>query len=202
MKRMFVLGVLALPAFLAADSKALAQGCGFPGANCPSGVLGLGLVGQNNSHMGCGGFCFRLFGGIHQHGPLYNYGPYVGYYPFAPYGPWDANLNYVGPYPPQAGCGWLGLCGKGGCGRDGCGSGHSGRGSHEGLFGRRGNDGSDCNDWDSRRYSRSIWNNVNTRVQPLSHWGKGKKSCEGGCASVDNKLNNDVVQTGFPRTER
>jgi hypothetical protein len=43
---------------------------------------------------GCGGFCFQLFQGLHQHGPLFNYGPYYGYYPFKPYGPWDEYLRY------------------------------------------------------------------------------------------------------------
>lgn len=46
------------------------------------------------ANFGCGGYCFKLFPHLHQHGPLYNYGPYYGYYPFAPYGPWDAYLRY------------------------------------------------------------------------------------------------------------
>jgi hypothetical protein len=46
------------------------------------------------ANFGCGGYCFKLFPHLHQHGPLFNYGPYYGYYPFAPYGPWDAYLRY------------------------------------------------------------------------------------------------------------
>ena len=46
------------------------------------------------ANFGCGGYCFKLFPHMHQHGPLFNYGPYYGYYPFAPYGPWDAYLRY------------------------------------------------------------------------------------------------------------
>ena len=201
MKRMFVLGLLALPVFVAADSRAFAQGCGLPGSNCGGSPLGIGMFGKNSAHMGCGGFCFRFLGGIHQHGPLYNYGPYAGYYPFAPYGPWDANLNWAGPYPSQGACGWNSLWGHhGGRGAGGCGTGDCGH-ARGGRFGRD-NDRGGCNDCDSRRYSLSIWKNVNARVSPLSHWGKGKKSCEGGCASVDTKPVNDVVQTSFPRTER
>jgi hypothetical protein len=201
MKRMFVLGLLALPAFVAADSKALAQGCGIPGSNCGGGVLGLGFIGHNNAWEGCGGFCFRFLGGIHQHGPLYNYGPYAGYYPFAPYGPWDANLNWVGPYPPQGACGWNNLWGNRGHHGGGCGTGDCGH-ARGGLIGRGSNDRGGCNDCASRDYSLTTFKNVGRRVSPLSHWGKGKSSCEGGCASVDTKPANDVVQTGFPRTER
>jgi hypothetical protein len=51
------------------------------------------------------GFCFRLFPGLHQHGPLVNYGPYSGYYPFEPYGPWTSDLRYNGPTGPQGGTG-------------------------------------------------------------------------------------------------
>jgi hypothetical protein len=200
MKRMFGLGLLALPALLAADTAAFAQSCGHPGSNCGTFRAGFAGFVTPHAHMGCGGFCFRFLGGIHQHGPLFNYGPYAGYYPFAPYGPWDANLNWAGPYPPQGSCGWFGLCGKGGCGRDGCphcgGSGHFGNGRN-GLLGHKGG----CDGCDSRGYSVKTWDNVNRRVQPLSHWGKGKKSCEGCTASVELKPVDGVVQTGL-RTER
>ncbi len=177
MKRMFELGLLALPLFLAASTKAHAQGCGLPGGNCARGPV-IGWAGQNNAHMGCGGFCFRFLGGIHQHGPLYNYGPYVGYYPFAPYGPWDASLNWVGPNLVQGSCGWHHLFGN--RGRGGCGTAH-------------------CSSSD---YSLTTFRNVGQRVSPLSHWGKGKSSCSSCTASVDTKPANEVVQTGYPRTER
>ena len=72
------------------------------------------LLGTNQSasaehpckHLGCGGFCFPLFGFIHQHGPLYNYGPYAGYYPFEPYGPWNSHLQWTGPAYGSGGIGY------------------------------------------------------------------------------------------------
>lgn len=86
------------------------------------------------ANFGCGGYCFKLFPHLHQHGPLYNYGPYYGYYPFAPYGPWDQYLRYD-PYfygdPGAAGGGAFGKNpylfgghgGRGGFGgKDGCSS--------------------------------------------------------------------------------
>ena len=94
MKRTLLAMLLALPALALSSSDAAAQ--------CSP----------------LGGPCFRIFGGMHQHGPLYNYGPYAGYYPFAPYGPWDSNLNYTGPRP-----GDQAACGRGGCGRGGHGGG-------------------------------------------------------------------------------
>jgi hypothetical protein len=58
----------------------------------PFGKVSANPPGYQN--FGCGGYCFKLFPHIHQHGPLFNYGPYYGYYPFKPYGPWDAYLRY------------------------------------------------------------------------------------------------------------
>ncbi|MCI0701867.1 MAG: hypothetical protein L0241_12365 [Planctomycetia bacterium] len=57
---------------------------------------------------GCGGYCFKLFSGIHQHGPLFNYGPYYGYYPFKPYGPWDEYLRYDPFFYGDPYAGWNG----------------------------------------------------------------------------------------------
>jgi hypothetical protein len=78
--------------------------------------LGTGVASANPGPCtfgyGCGGYCFRLFPHIHQHGPLYNYGPYYGYPPFEPYGYWNAYLQYTGPI------------GGYNCGH-GCGHGHS-----------------------------------------------------------------------------
>jgi hypothetical protein len=76
-------------------------------------LLLLGPTGQLNANppphgFGCGGYCFSLFKGIHQHGPLFNYGPYYGYYPFTPYGPWDQYLRYDPYFYGQPG-GGLGL---------------------------------------------------------------------------------------------
>lgn len=55
------------------------------------------------ANFGCGGYCFKLFPHLHQHGPLFNYGPYYGYYPFAPYGPWDQYLRYDPNFYGEAG---------------------------------------------------------------------------------------------------
>ena len=207
MKRTFGAGLLALPALLAVGPEARAQhpgaipppGCGAALATFPKGSC---------SHLGCGGFCFKVLGAIHQHGPLFNYGPYTGYYPFEPYGPWNAALQYTGPRPSGGCCGWGGLCGKcghGGCGLDGrCGKcGHGGRCGH----GRHRDDCGDCSGWG--RYAKTTFRNVNCRLFPLGHKAKGCDSCN-GCASTVTAAPalaaepkpSDVQQAGYPRSER
>ena len=103
-------------------------------AQCAGGACGANVIPSAAgsqygypAYLGCGGFCFRFLGRMHQEGPLYNYGPYSGYYPFAPYGPWDSNLCYNDPN--GAGCGGNG-CGRGGAGNR-C-------GWNRDLFGRHG----------------------------------------------------------------
>jgi hypothetical protein len=111
-------------------------------------LLGMGVASANPGPctfgFGCGGFCFKLWPRIHQHGPLYNYGPYYGYPPFEPYGYWNAYLQYTGPVGPQGGGGgknWHGkwgqgnpnaLCPGGLFGRNGCGG--FGKHLHSGLL--------------------------------------------------------------------
>jgi hypothetical protein len=123
MKRILFAGLLALAGLALSTSSATAQVCS------PFS----------------GGICFKMFSHIHQHGPLYNYGPYYGYYPFEPYGPWNAQLQYTGPYPGTPGCGWngcgLGLgsrCGNGLCGgkaeRNGICNSCNAQSGHNGLF--------------------------------------------------------------------
>jgi len=175
MKRTLLAMLLALPALAS---------CG-PDAQAQCSVLG--------------GPCFRLFAGIHHHGPLYNYGPYAGYYPFAPYGPWDSNLNYTGPYPgQQAACGGLcgrgglGGCGAGGCGAGGCGTGGCGGGAgglgglFTGLHARGGESScSTCGGGGLGAYSAATFRNVFLRLHPLSHRGKVATGCSAGnCSSV------------------
>ncbi len=166
MKRTLLAALLALPALALSAPAAKAQ-CG--------------------AHTG--GFCFRLFSHIHQHGPLYNYGPYAGYYPFAPYGPWDSNLNYTGPTGGGS-CGPLcgGRCGGRGCGNGGfgggCGAGGRGGGglggglftglhSRGGLGGLAGLGGS---------YPNATFRNVFFRSHPLSHRAKFSTGCS-ACSS-------------------
>ena len=90
-------------------------------------LLGTGVASANPGPctfgFGCGGYCFRFFPHIHQHGPLYNYGPYYGYPPFEPYGYWNAYLQYTGP---------VGGYGGGGCA--GCGHNKWGQGNLHSLF--------------------------------------------------------------------
>ena len=133
-----------------------------------------------------GGPCFRIFSGLHHHGPLYNYGPYAGYYPFAPYGPWDSNLNYTGPYPGQQAA-----CGRGGCGHGGCGAGGGsaggcgtgglsglGHGLFAGLHSRGGDSScSTCGGGGLAAYSAATFKNVFHRSHPLSHRGKIATGC-------------------------
>ncbi len=133
-----------------------------------------------------GGPCFRLFAGIHQHGPLYNYGPYAGYYPFAPYGPWDSNLNYTGPRPgDQAACGGRG-CGRGGCGAGGCGAGGFG-GLFAGLHSRGDSSCSTCGGGGGLgglgAYAGATFKNVFFRSHPLAHRGKISTGCSACSAS-------------------
>jgi hypothetical protein len=181
MKRTFAAGLLALPALLAVGPDARAQYPGCAGAIPPPGCAAAALPQGPCAHLGCGGFCFRFLGAIHQHGPLVNYGPYTGYYPFEPYGPWNAALQYTGPNPNDCGhggcglCGLLGLCGKHGCGPGGCGLG--GKFGH----GRFGHGCSECGGWDG--YARSTFANVHSRVFPFGH---KSRSCDAGCGdSID-----------------
>ena len=96
MRRILWAGLLALPMTLATTETASAQGCATGG--CPTaGVWGA----PRSNPFGCGLFCFRMYAGLHQEGPLVNYGPYSGYYPFEPYGPWTSDLRYN---PPQMAC--------------------------------------------------------------------------------------------------
>lgn len=189
MKRLLFLGLLAVAGLLADRSAAQAQYA--PGVPC----TGSGMVPSNSpfggcSHLGCGGFCFKFLGKIHQHGPLFNYGPYTGYYPFEPYGPWASagpnghwgpNLVYTGPRGQLVNnC----VSGPGLCGH---------LKSHGGLFGRH---GSGCG-WGG--YARTTFHNVFMRVHPLAHksghccdtfgwlpgFGQGRlgQRIEGGCPS-------------------
>jgi len=162
MKRTLLAALLALPALVLCSSDATAQ--------CSP----------------LGGPCFRLFGGMHQHGPLYNYGPYSGYYPFAPYGPWDSNLNYTGPRPgDQAACGGRG-CGRGGHGGGGCGAGGCGAGGFGGLFARGDSGCSTCGGGGLSihnglgglgAYAGATFKNVFFRSHPLAHRGKISTGC-------------------------
>jgi hypothetical protein len=106
MRRLTLAGLLALPAVLFFESSAQAQ-CTGPG--CSPIPAGISNPFASCKYLGCGGFCFRLFPGLHQEGPLFNYGPYYGYYPFEPYGPWTSDLKYTGPTGAAD-------CGSGGCG--------------------------------------------------------------------------------------
>jgi len=164
MKRTLLAMLLALPALALTSSEAPAQ--------CSP----------------LGGPCFRLFAGIHQHGPLYNYGPYAGYYPFAPYGPWDSNLNYTGPRPgDQAACGGRGCghggCGRGGCGAGACGSGGCGAAGFGGLFAGLHSRGESCATCGGGTlsglgaYAGATFKNVFFRSHPLAHRGKISTGC-------------------------
>lgn len=200
MKRTFAAGLLALPALLAAGTEARAQYPGCAGTIPPPGCAAAALPQGPCAHLGCGGFCFRFLGAIHQHGPLVNYGPYTGYYPFEPYGPWNAALQYTGPNPNDCGaggCGLFGHCGKNGCGLGG-GCGGGGKCGH-GLIGHG---CSECGGWGG--YARSTFANVRCRVFPFGHKSRSCASCGdsfdiiGAAAQAPS----DVEQTGFPRTER
>ena len=166
MKRTFGAVLFALPFFALVGPSAQAQG--YP------------------SYLGCGGFCFKFLGGLHQHGPLYNYGPYSGYYPFEPYGPWNSQLQYTGPYPGNAACG--GLCGlAGGCGGRvaGCGRATSTGWGRESSGCSSGSCGSSSQAWGS--YAVSTFKGVFHRSHPLSNRAKISTGCSAapasGCAS-------------------
>ncbi len=214
MKRMFGAGLLALPALLACGAAGFAQGPGCSGPGCYGGAIGAGYAGGFDPscygqpaaikgcchYIGCGCFCFRYLGRITQEGPLWNYGPYTGYYPFEPYGPWNAALQYTGPYPNSGCCGWSGLFGHGGAGRFGAGG-----WGHGHLAGRGGC--SECGDWGG--YARTTWLNVHHRVFPL--WHKTKGGCD-SCsragwaadapAVASGERQSDIQQTSYPRSER
>ena len=160
MRRMLWAGLLALPMMLATTETASAQWCG--GGCATPGVWGA----PKSNPFGCGLFCFRLFPGLHQEGPLVNYGPYYGYYPFEPYGPWTSDLRYTGP--TSKGYAHCGLLGRGG----GCG--HSGCGLH--LFGwlhRERGCGSGLN----------LWHSLVSRLHPgcRSGCGVAASGCNTGC---------------------
>ena len=170
MKRIFVAMLFALPVFVYAGQTAQAQGCG--------------------------GFCFKFLGGLHQHGPLYNYGPYSGYYPFEPYGPWNAQLQYTGPYPGNAACGLNG-CGRrcgvaGGCGGTvaGCGL----------ASGSRGCSTSNSAAWGG--YAVSTFKNVFHRSHPLCNRAKLSTGCSAapasGCASCGSVASATPTHDGYP----
>lgn len=209
MRRVIPAGLLALPAVLFVGPTAQAQYV-VP----PPGCSALPVVRNPHigcSHAGCGGFCFRLFPGLHQEGPLFNYGPYYGYYPFEPYGPWTADLRYTGP--TGADCGGRG-CGA--CGR--C----------RGLFGlggwNRGCGDGGCGHWGG--YAKSTFHNVKHRLHPFSHHkckacGGGEVTAEAaadcpGCVAgaaaaaaiavepttVQAAAELPAVEAGYPRRER
>lgn len=157
MKRIFPASLLGFVLALASASTASAQAANFGYGPDPSncGTVIRPYAAGCHQH-GCGGFCFRFLGSIHQHGPLFNYGPYAGYYPFEPYGPWTAQLQYTGPRPGDiVGCGWHGLgCKK--CGK--CGGHHC----------RGGDCGSDA--WGD--YASGTLKNVFDRTHPRCHKAK------------------------------
>ena len=168
MKRLFFVGLAAIPLLLAATSPASAQcdgpGCGFGGHGRGGGNLSLGPgAAPTNAFWGakhiagCGAFAFRFLGPIHQHGPLFNYGPYSGYYPFEPYGMWSSDLKYHGPWYYPVDHGYGGLFGRHGGGCDACGHGWKG-------------------------YARHVFHNVFHRLHPGAH-KCGITSCLGGHCS-------------------
>ena len=187
-----------------AGPAAYSYGYGYPA----HGYAHLGKIISNPihgcSHMGCGGFCFRLFPGFHQEGPLFNYGPYAGYYPFEPYGPWTSDLRYTGPLGPPVndyghGHHW------------GLGDKLHALGGH--LHCRKGECGS-CGG-----YAKATLHNVGHRVNPFGHLHHKKAGCSGCEVSSEvvegeavvatpehvtraEKPADPVVQAGYPRRER
>jgi hypothetical protein len=164
MRRMLWVALLAAPAALASAAPVQAQGCASGGCGGPAAFGG--RPGFQVPPFGCPfGFCFKLFPGLHQNGPLVNYGPYEGYYPFQPYGPWTSDLRYTGPTGParenSVGTGWApglsGLFNRGYVRRgvDGCGSG--------------------CG-----QYALSTLRNVAARLNPFHRFGCGT-GCKSGC---------------------
>jgi len=165
MKRMLWAGLLALPLVLASTSAASAQGCGSGG--CPPG-FGFGGGAARSNPFGCGAFCFKIFGALHQEGPLFNYGPYSGYYPFEPYGPWTSDLRYNGP--TNGACSHCGLFGRG-CGARGCAT----FGGFGGLFHRD----RACNTCGG--YAFSTFRNVFSRLHPFQRCASAGCSSAVGC---------------------
>ena len=184
MKRIFVAMLFALPFFV--------------------------LAGQTAQAQGCGGFCFKFLGGLHQHGPLYNYGPYSGYYPFEPYGPWNAQLQYTGPYPGNAACGWNGCGGRcgvaGGCGGAvaGCGRATTAGWGTASSGCASTSVGSSCASssraWGG--YAVSTFKNVFHRSHPLCNRAKLSTGCSAapasGCASCGSVASASPTRDGNP----
>jgi len=139
---------------------------------------GLGFINKTPSPFGCSpfgfqGLGFRMFAGIHQHGPLMNYGPYEGYYPFEPYGPWTSNLEYTGPMNRPLH--FPGLWGAGGGNAE---YGFIGQGR---LRGRSSGIGS---------YALSTFQNIKQRLNPFGRFRHGSSgTCGGGgCSSSSGDL--------------
>ena len=177
MKWTFFAGLAAL--FLAAPSASAQCAGGACGANVIPSAAGTQY--GYPAYLGCGGFCFRFLGRMHQEGPLYNYGPYEGYYPFAPYGPWDSNLCYNNPN--AAGCGGYGnRCGwnQGLFGRHGFGGGFGGGNCGAGGCGGSGG------------YALTTLKGVFARSHPLSNRAKiSTGSCaapQSGCADCGGSI--------------
>ena len=164
------------------------------------------------ANLGCGGFCFKMFGHIHQHGPLVNYGPYSGYYPFEPYGPWNSQLQYTGPGRNDYACGSLfggGKCGWLGSGHGGLGGKCAGCGA--GLGSRLHGGGSSCNNCAWGNYANVTFGNVRSRLNLGSRFGGCEgcgdaptisvPSCPGCVSTADDTVgleSNPVITTAFP----
>jgi hypothetical protein len=114
MKRMLIASVFALLVAGSASAQGIIPPPGMVGDFGPGTIYtspGLGFINKRPAPFGhppygTWGLGFRMFAGIHQHGPLVNYGPYEGYYPFEPYGPWTSNLEYTGPMIAPGAWGW------------------------------------------------------------------------------------------------
>jgi hypothetical protein len=149
--------LLAAPVALASAQPARAQcasGCG------PTGQFNAWRPGAQVPPFGSpGGFSFRLFPGLHQHGPLVNYGPYSGYYPFEPYGPWTSDLRYTGPTGATGSAFGFG--------------GHLSQLFHRGYFRRGAADCGSCG-----QYALTTLRNVASRLNPRHRFG-----CGTGCGS-------------------
>lgn len=174
MRRMLWVALVAGPVALASAAPVQAQGCATGGCGGPA-YFG-GRPGFQVPPFGCPfGFCFKLFPGMHQHGPLVNYGPYEGYYPFEPYGPWTSDLRYTGPLRPATG--W-------GSGGNSVATGWAP--ALQGLFDRgylrRGVNAGGCGAGDEcgRAYALSTFRNVAARLNPRHRFGCGT-ACKSGC---------------------
>jgi len=190
MRRMLWAVLLAAPMVLASAEPARAQGCA--SGNCGGAGWGRGPSGPGFGvpPFGCPfGFCFRLFPGLHQHGPLVNYGPYEGYYPFEPYGPWTSDLRYNGPTGPAGGglgvnTGWApwvqGLRGRFARGGGAAGGGYAlttlrNVGARLNPFHREGGCGDSCG---GGHYALATFRNVGARMHPFHRFG-----CGTGCGN-------------------